>query len=72
MSALHHRAQCLLASYSRTGLPPERLAKMVSAEMLLSAQEAVDLGFADGIEGADEGPRVAASVRDVLTCKLVR
>ncbi len=50
-------------------LPAERFAAMLGAEACLSAQEAVELGFADAI-GGDEPPAFASTNGDVLGYKL--
>lgn len=46
---------------SRSGLPPERVEQMMNEETWLNADEAVELGFADGI---DEMSAVTASVNE--------
>lgn len=69
-------ADSILTAYSRTGLPAEQLQAMMDRETWMNAREAVNLGFADAIEGADEvaQPRIAArvSIGDLLAYKLAR
>ncbi|HAN20419.1 MAG: hypothetical protein A2Y15_08685 [Clostridiales bacterium GWF2_36_10] len=55
----------VLPAYERSNQTAEKIQSMLDAETWLSAQEAVDLGFADEIE---ENRKVAASIsNDVLT-----
>jgi HK97 family phage major capsid protein len=52
----------LISTYqAKTGLPPERIAQMMSDETWLSAEEAQQLGFVDEIT---EPLKAAASIRD--------
>ncbi|MEW6047936.1 MAG: head maturation protease, ClpP-related [Bacillota bacterium] len=54
------RESMIAVYHARTGLEPERIAQLLDAETWMTAQDAVDLGFADQVEQAKE---VAASVR---------
>lgn len=52
--------QSILTTYQeKTGLDPEKITEMVDAETWLTAEEAVELGFADEIE---ESKQIAASL----------
>jgi ATP-dependent Clp protease protease subunit len=60
----------VLPAYERSGQTKEKIQEMLDAETWMSAQEAVDLGFADEIE---EGLKVAASISgDDLTINGVK
>lgn len=55
-------AESIVTVYSdRTGMSREEIISLMDAETWMTAEEAVEMGFADEIE---EGKRVAASLRD--------
>lgn len=57
----------VLASYARTGQSVEQLRAWMTEEKWMNAAEAVELGFADRIDGADEQPtRAAAQVSPIV------
>lgn len=53
----------LLPAYARSGQSEEKIKELLAAETWLSAQDAVDLGFADVIEDAKQ---VAASISGTM------
>lgn len=59
----------LVAAYAeKTGLPAATISEMLKDERLLSASEAIELGFADELSEADEP---AFAYRGAMTCKVL-